>query len=208
LHRGADSPQLTGLYERGFPGELFDVALRYRSLRVWEVPTQRWLTGGIGLMPLALLADVPHEELPAVVEQMKQRLDQEAPPGLAAELWSAAYILLGLRYEPALIHRLLQGVLTMEESSTYQAILQEGRTRGITQGKIEGQIEEARKILLLQGRNRFGEASPEAEAAVQALTDVQKLEELIVRVLETSSWQELLGLHGPSRRGRGRKKTS
>src|SRR5208282_6229088 len=29
LHRGADSPGLTGLYERGFPGELFEAALRY-----------------------------------------------------------------------------------------------------------------------------------------------------------------------------------
>src|SRR5947208_13325542 len=38
LHRGADSPQLTGWYERGFPGEPFDVALRYRCLRVWQVP--------------------------------------------------------------------------------------------------------------------------------------------------------------------------
>jgi hypothetical protein len=40
LHRSADSPQLTGLYERGFPGEPFDVALRYRSLRVWQVPAK------------------------------------------------------------------------------------------------------------------------------------------------------------------------
>src|SRR5262245_5431259 len=28
LHRGADSPQLTGFYERGFSGEPFDGALR------------------------------------------------------------------------------------------------------------------------------------------------------------------------------------
>src|SRR5713101_6993938 len=37
LHKGADSPQVTGLYERGFPGEPFDAALRYRILRVWRV---------------------------------------------------------------------------------------------------------------------------------------------------------------------------
>src|SRR5262249_37437408 len=34
LHRGADSPQLTGLYERGFPGEPADVTLRYRVVRL------------------------------------------------------------------------------------------------------------------------------------------------------------------------------
>src|SRR5947209_528129 len=48
LHRGADSPQLTGLYERGFAGEPFDVALRYRLLRVWLVAAQQWLAGGLG----------------------------------------------------------------------------------------------------------------------------------------------------------------
>src|SRR6516162_10075194 len=38
LHPRADSPQATGLYERGFPGELFDAALRYRVVRVWQCP--------------------------------------------------------------------------------------------------------------------------------------------------------------------------
>src|SRR6266566_1089159 len=47
LHQRADSPQLTGLYERGFAGEPFDVALRYRIVRVWQVSTQQWLSGGL-----------------------------------------------------------------------------------------------------------------------------------------------------------------
>jgi hypothetical protein len=41
LHPGANSPRLTGLYERGFPDEPFDVALRYHILRVWEAPPAR-----------------------------------------------------------------------------------------------------------------------------------------------------------------------
>src|SRR5947209_7154398 len=118
LHKGADSPQLTGLYERGFPNEPFDVALRYRVLRVWQVPPQQWLSGGLGLVPLAPLGDVRPEELPAVIAQMKQRLDREVPPGEAAELWSATYILMGVRYDQAVIQRLLQGVMSMKESVT------------------------------------------------------------------------------------------
>ena len=43
LHRSADSRRLTGLYERGFPGEPFDAALRYRVLRVWEIAATTWL---------------------------------------------------------------------------------------------------------------------------------------------------------------------
>src|SRR5438876_11063637 len=99
LHRGADSPQLTGLYERGFPDEPFYVALRYRIVRVWQVAPEKWLAGGLGLVPLAPLGDVRQEDLPGIIARMKQRLEREVPPSLAADLWSAAFILMGLRYE-------------------------------------------------------------------------------------------------------------
>jgi hypothetical protein len=202
LHRGADSRRLTGLYERGFPGEPFDVALRYRIVRVWQVPPQQWLAGGLGLVPLAPLGAVEEAELPGVIAQMKRRLDREEP-ARQVELWSATYILMGLRYERALVQILLRGVRSMKESVTYQAILEEGEAKGEAKGKLEG----TRNLLLLQGRDRFGEPPPEVVAALAALTDVGRLEELGVRLLRTSSWQDLLGLTGPARRGRGRKKT-
>jgi predicted transposase YdaD len=141
LHRRADSRKLTGLYERGFPGEPFDAALRYRVVRVWEVPAAAWLSGGLGLVPLAPLGSVQKSDLPAIVARMKQRFDREAP-GQAKELWSAAYILMGLRYEPALVQTLLGGVVNMKESVTYQAILHEG--------EAIGKAEQTRKVLLLK----------------------------------------------------------
>jgi hypothetical protein len=49
LHRGADSPQLTGFYERGFPDQPSDVSLRCALVRVWQVPADKWLSGGLGL---------------------------------------------------------------------------------------------------------------------------------------------------------------
>jgi len=42
-HRGAESPQLTGWYELGFPGQSFDVALGYHIVRLWHVPAAQWL---------------------------------------------------------------------------------------------------------------------------------------------------------------------
>ncbi len=148
LHKGADSPQLKGVYRRGFPGEPPDVMLRYRIVRVWQVPAQQWLSGGLGLLPLAPLGDVRPEDLPAVVDRVKQRLEHEAPPREKADLLSAMYILMGVRYERALVQRLLQGVQSMKESVTYQAILEEGEAKGIArgkaQGKAEGKAEEAR----------------------------------------------------------------
>jgi hypothetical protein len=176
LHRRADSPRLTGLYERGFPGEPADVTLRYRVVRVWQVPPERWLAGGLGVLPLAPLGAVQEADLPAVIAQMKQRLDREVPRGQAAELWSATYILMGVRYADALIETLLQGVLAMEESVTYQKIIRKGKAEGLT----EGRVEEARRILFLLGRDQFGEPPADVQAALDAVTEVNRLEELTV----------------------------
>jgi len=208
LHRGADSRKLTGLYERGFPGEPFDAALRYRVLRVWEVAAAAWLSGGLGLVPLAPLGSVQKADLPAVVAQMKQRFDREAP-SQAKELWSAAYILMGPRYESAIVQSLLRGVVNMKESTTYQAILKEGKAEGkaigIAEGKAEGKAEEARKMLLLQGRDRFGEPSAKIVAQLDAVTDLARLEALGLRLLHVKTWEELLGANGTTRHPRGRR---
>jgi hypothetical protein len=196
LHRGADSPKVTGMYERGFSSEPFDVALRNRVVRVWEVPAEEWLSGGLGLVPLAPLGDVRSEELPAVIARMKQRLDLAAPPHVRAELWSATYILMGVRYERAVIQSPLQGVIAMKESVTYQAILE------------EGEAGEARRILQLLGRDQFGKPAANVQAALDAVADVKRLEELALRVKHATSWQELLGLSDIRRRSPRRKPTS
>jgi hypothetical protein len=124
----------------------------------------------------------------------------QATTGRAAERWSAAYILMGMRYQEPLIHTLLRGVGQMEESVTYQAILREGEAKG--------KAAEARRVVLLLGRTRFGEPSPQVTAALDALSEVSQLEALAIRLLQVSSWEELLGGNGSARRTRGRKKSS
>jgi hypothetical protein len=193
LHQVADSPQLTGLYERSFPGEAFDVALRYQTVRVWQVPADNWLSGGLGLLPLAPLGDMQPGELPSVIARMKERLGPKVPPEQKMELWGATHILMGLRYEQAIIKTLLQGVVRMRESVTYQAIIDEGKA------------EEAREILLLLGRDQLGEPSAKVRATLEAMTDVLRLNDLIVRSKSAASWQELLGLPGSPRRSPRRK---
>jgi hypothetical protein len=88
----------------------------------------------------------------------------------------------------------------MKDSVTYQAILEEG--------KAEGKAEEARRILLLLGRDRFGDPPADVRAALDGLADVTRLEELAVRLKQAASWQELLGLPGPRRRSPRRKPSS
>ena len=72
----------------------------------------------------------------------------------------------------------------MRESSTYQAIIAEGVEKGSTS--------EARRILLMLGSKRFGPASPDVQRQIEQQSGIERLEELTQRVLEASSWDDLL----------------
>ena len=76
----------------------------------------------------------------------------------------------------------------MRDSTTYQAILDEGRV----EGELKGRAEEARQMLLRLGRKRLGKPKQKAIDAVRSLDDVNRLELLIERLLEVNTWQELL----------------
>ena len=98
----------------------------------------------------------------------------------------------------------------MKESTTYQAILKEGKAEGkaigIAEGKAEGKAEEARKMLLLQGRDRLGEPSAKIIALLFAETDLGRLEALAIRLLHVKTWEKLLGVNGTARHPRGWRK--
>jgi hypothetical protein len=94
---------------------------------------------------------------------------------------------------------LLPGVLSMKESSAYQAIFEERRKQGLeetrAEARMKGAVAEARKLVRLVGGNAFGE--PDARtAAIERLDDLGRLEDLLGRVRTAGSWQELLGRVG------------
>jgi hypothetical protein len=90
-----------------------------------------------------------------------------------------------MRYQDALVDQLLRGVPGMEESTTYQAI--------IRKGAAQGALQEARKLLLQLWQDRLGAAAaPEVQARVEMMQDLEQLEQLILRVTQARSWDELL----------------
>ena len=127
---------MTGRYERGFPGEEPYQTFRYQVLRVWQMEPEPLLTGWLAPMALAPISMVTEADLPGIIKRMERRLGDRRGRKRAPVVWAAAYILLGLRYSPALAHQLFRGVLSMKESSTYQAILEEGRAEGRTEGAV------------------------------------------------------------------------
>jgi predicted transposase YdaD len=94
----------------------------------------------------------------------------------------------------------------MKESSTYQAILEEGREEGRKEGRREGALAEARKILRMWGDALFGAPDIQTAAAIEQIEELARLEDLIARLEAAKSWQELLDPPaGSPRKGRRRR---
>jgi hypothetical protein len=70
----------------------------------------------------------------------------------------------------------------MKESTTYQAILREGC------------VSEAQRLLVLMGEIRFGSPDERIQGTIEAIRDVEYLESLSRRVIDTNvhDWDELL----------------
>jgi predicted transposase YdaD len=92
----------------------------------------------------------------------------------------------------------------MKESSTYQAILEEGRTEGRTEGRLEGQsqgaVVEARKLLRKFAEDKLGPPDARTASAIERIDDLQRLEQLCERLKAVSSWTALLARPAPGRR--------
>ncbi len=129
LRREANSPSLKGTFEILMPDGFRTNLYNYRIVRVWKEDPESYLNAGVNLVPLAPLANVPAEALPGLVQRMATRINAEPEPR-ASMLWTATYLLMGLRYSEEVALQLLEGVRTMQESTTYQAILREGRNEG------------------------------------------------------------------------------
>jgi predicted transposase YdaD len=76
----------------------------------------------------------------------------------------------------------------LKDSSFYQVLLKEGMEKG----EVLGQIKGARRLLIRQGRLRFGCLSKSTRARLEAIHDMERLDHLSERVLTATSWDDLL----------------
>ncbi|HJT76020.1 MAG TPA: hypothetical protein VJ739_02365 [Gemmataceae bacterium] len=161
------------------------MAFTYEVVRLWQRPAEELLAGALGTTPLAMLGALPHgvalpDALTAVAQRLIERLEREAPPERTRKLLTAAFLLTGLRVRRDLAREVFRGVRAMKDSDTYLAILDEGRE------------EQIKKDILRLGRKRFGPADEPTTARLNGITDLERLERLLDRLLDATSWQDLL----------------
>ncbi|HVA45957.1 MAG TPA: hypothetical protein VNH11_06180 [Pirellulales bacterium] len=190
LRRQADDPAMNGTLRYDTQGGRAGIEFRFEVVRIWERPASAMLTGGLGMVPLAPLGELPAGSSPeaalAGLRRIDERLEAELPSAEAKRLLMAAWVLIGMRVpRPAL--RFVEEALTMvdlRDSSTYQLIVEEGMAQGMAKG--------LRTMLLQIGARRLGRPVAAVQESLDAIDDVARLHRLGERVLEVATWQELL----------------
>lgn len=185
LNSDADGPGITGKLRRTLPdGTCYD-EFQYHVIRVWELPVEKVLSGGLGTLPLAPLSGVPESQLPSIIERMKFRVDREisSKPD-QREFWESTSILLGMRLPNIRVTSLIQGLVNMRESSVIQAFLEEGERSGELKG--------ARKVLLGIGEDLFGLPDAATRQQIESLTDADQIAQLARHAHQAASWATLL----------------
>lgn len=122
---------------------------------------------------------------PVSLQQMTARFHAEVTRPIEAELWTATFTLLGLRYDPDFAHTILRGVRDiMRESTTYQALINEGEAKGIAKGGAD--------FILRYSSKRLGKPPRKLRDAILAIRDESRLEKIYERAPQAKSWNELL----------------
>src|SRR5439155_10652563 len=128
----------------------------------------------VGVTPLALLGRLPEnvpleEGLKAVAQRLMERLSKEAPPERVKKLLTEALLLTGLRVRRDVAVKIFRGVRAMQESDTYLMILDEGKEQ------------QAKKAILLVGKERLGPPDEAVRGRLEGITDLERLDRIICR---------------------------
>ncbi|NEO20922.1 MAG: Rpn family recombination-promoting nuclease/putative transposase [Moorea sp. SIO4A5] len=155
---------------------------RYRVIRLWEQDPQPLLANR-ALLPLATLArsNSPNR----LLEQVVAQVDKIEEKPLRGNLAACVDVLAGLRFDKDLVRRLLLEEV-MEESVTYQDIIQKGVQKGLQRGKQEEAVLIVMRLLTL----RLGLLDPVLQQQIEGLS-ITRLEELSEALLDFNTATDL-----------------
>jgi hypothetical protein len=161
---------------------------------------ERFLQAGLPVLSMAPVSSVGPERLREVLAADARRLREEATPDQMGTSWRATTILLSLRYSTEQVEEIVREVATMsmgirgiEESWLYQDYFQKGKA----EGEAEGELDRARKDLIRVGRKTLGAPDESVWAEIHLIEDLDRLDWLLERVFDVSTWRDLLAPPAP-----------
>ena len=179
----------TGVHRRyDVKGNLI-AEFHYRVEKVWDRPVDYWLSAELGMRPLAVLTDEASRNLQRGVDALVDSIEGRDNAAEIKALLASAYVLCGLRYERDAITQAFGRLnMLLEESTTYQGILEEGKARGLSQGLSQG----LRNTIIRIGSKRFGPPTESMSRTLHGIEDASRLEILADRILDAGNWDDLV----------------
>ena len=153
----------------------------FHMVRVWETPAAVFLRGPLAMVPLAPVAAVDRDVLDRVMSEVAGRLNRDATRSQKETLQTATFQLLALRYNEALIDHLKELMATLDISGTPL----------VKSIQRDAALAARRDVLLVLGRDKFGEPPADIRTTVETMADESRLAALLRRVLRATSWQDL-----------------
>ena len=203
LRPEADGPAMNGVVQRHLADNTKYLDFKFEVVRVWEISVDTFLNAGIGVLPFSFIANVPPKSLPSVVDRAKARLRSNKIAENSGGNLDCHRCHHGLRYPRTTIDNVLRGVGHMEESVTYQAIIEKGIKKGMergvlqgfqkgrAEGRQEGSLAASHSLALKIGTRFLGKPSESILAKLNKITQKSRLEKLALRAPLVSSWDEL-----------------
>jgi hypothetical protein len=115
-----------------------------------------------------------------VVDKLCHRLERTMNQEEIKHILTSAFILSGLRLNRKQALNAFRKVPAMEDSTTYQYIIEQGELKG------------ARRMLLKMGTAKFGAPTKKVKAAIQGLENLSRLHRMGVKLLTAGSWNDVL----------------
>ena len=90
------------------------------------------------------------------------------------------------------VSAMILGIRGIEESSVYQDIFAKERSRERPRGEAKGRVEEARLAIMRLGHRKLGQPGEDVCTKIEAIDNVDQLNCLLDRILDVSSWDEVM----------------
>jgi predicted transposase YdaD len=120
------------------------------------------------------------------------RGDAELTARAKADLLDSMGILLGLRYNASQTTQLMRAIMDLRESTLYQHLFETGEKKGRDEGRIEGELQATRRLILKLAATRLGTASTKSKKALDAIDSLARLERMVERIGDATDWDDLL----------------
>jgi len=141
-------------------------AMRWRTVRVWQLQAEDVFAADVGLVPLAPLTRSPLS--PAdLLTRCRTEIDRRAAPADRDELLVVTRMLASYRYNDRTLMEILMGSRVFSDSPEFIRVRTEART--------EGKAELLHEMIDDELRARFGQLPAEVAGDVSAVTDVRRL---------------------------------